>query len=272
MKIRLGWLVLVTLCVLLAFGLIGCEKERPPVTPSAATSTPARGVASPTPPAPSMTRLTGLTPLGPPAAATTEAATPARPATAASPTPPPPRPIAPAPVATATPKPAASGGEKSFSYKVVFGDTLGGIAARFKVTTDALLSLNPGINPDVLTIGQELKIPGEASVEAGGTRSYTVRAGETLSGIAQRFGVTLDELMKLNRITDPNQIFVGQALRIPVSAAATPTSRPRTYVVRPGDTLFAIAVRHGVTQWDLQVANKISDPNKIYVGQTLKIP
>lgn len=78
--------------------------------------------------------------------------------------------------------------------------------------------------------------------------------------------------MKLNRITDPNQIFVGQALRIPASGAATPTSQPRTYVVRPGDTLFTIAVRHGVTQWDLQVANKISDPNKIYVGQTLKIP
>jgi LysM repeat protein len=163
------------------------------------------------------------------------------------------------------------------------GDTLGSIARQFGVTTDALIRLNSLTNPDVLLVGQELKIPRQeetSSAQGGSAQTsegvYVVTKGDTLSSIAKRFGVSLAELQKTNDITNPNQIVVGQKLRVPAAAPsspATPTSsQGKTYVVQQGDTLSKIAVRFGVTVAALQSANNISDPNKVYPGQVLKIP
>jgi len=157
-------------------------------------------------------------------------------------------------------------------YTVALGDTLGGIAEKFGVSPDAILALNPMADPDVLMVGQELKIPGEAPAEYGGTHTYVVRNGDTLFSIALRFGVSVAELQNLNNIADEDQIYVGQELKIPATETATTPTPSETYVVQSGDTLFSIALRYGVTTWALQVANDISDPNQIYVGQVLKIP
>jgi LysM repeat protein/tRNA A-37 threonylcarbamoyl transferase component Bud32 len=103
--------------------------------------------------------------------------------------------------------------------------------------------------------------------------TYVVQRGDTMSGIAVRFMVSMAELMKLNNIADPDGLYPGQQLRIPRSAVATPTpSQSRTYTVRAGDTLFSIATRFGVTIAALEAANNITDPNTIYVGMELKIP
>lgn len=102
--------------------------------------------------------------------------------------------------------------------------------------------------------------------------TYTVKSGDTLSGIASRFNTTYQNLAAINGIADPNKIFPGQVLRI---SAATPAPAPVAggrYVVKPGDTLGAISVAKGVSIADLVKANNISNPNLIYAGQVLVIP
>jgi LysM repeat protein len=72
--------------------------------------------------------------------------------------------------------------------------------------------------------------PGPGAAVPGATGKYTIKPGDTLSGIAQEFGITVEDLVKLNNITDPNQIQAGQVLTVPAKGAATsapgPTASP----------------------------------------------
>lgn len=112
------------------------------------------------------------------------------------------------------------------------------------------------------------------------TTTYTVQRGDTLSAIARRFGMTVVELMRLNGITNPNLIRVGQTLTVratatptPGSPTATPTTAATTvYVVQRGDTLSAIARRFGTTTTVLIRLNGLTSANYIYVGQRLRVP
>lgn len=100
---------------------------------------------------------------------------------------------------------------------------------------------------------------------------YTVQPGDTLFLIAQRFGITLQQLLAANpQIVNPNLIFPGQQITIPVPG---PPPDGQVYVVRPGDTLFGIAQRFGVTLAQLLAANpQITNPNLIFPGQQILIP
>jgi len=113
----------------------------------------------------------------------------------------------------------------------------------------------------------------------GSTQTYTVRFGDTLSGIAARFGTSVAALASRNGISNPNLIQEGQRLVVGASAAkvtTTPTAPPAagssTYSVRPGDTLSGIASRFNTTISTLASLNGISNPNLIYVGQSLRLP
>ena len=163
-------------------------------------------------------------------------------------------------------------------YVVQAGNTLSGIAARFGTTVQALAQLNNITNPNLIYVGQVLKIYGNNKVQRGNNNfstTYVVQSGDTLSGIAARFGTTIQELVQLNDISNPNLIYVGEVLKLPVSnsvkSGASSNQYQTTYVVKPGNTLSGIAARFGTTVQYLARINGISNPNLIYPGQILKI-
>jgi putative chitinase len=104
--------------------------------------------------------------------------------------------------------------------------------------------------------------------------SHTIRSGETLSGIAQRYGTTVSALARANNISNPNLIRAGAQLNIPGrgDSFAAPSSGGGRHVVRSGETLSGIAGRYGTTVSALARANNISNPNLIRAGAQLNIP
>jgi LysM repeat protein len=121
--------------------------------------------------------------------------------------------------------------------------------------------------------------PAPAAAQPGGETIYIVERGDTLGKIAARYGVTIKQVVDLNSIANPNIITPGQKLRIPVAAPAATkapasgqTGSQKTYTVRAGDTLVAIATNFGVTVQAIQQLNNLTSPDQIYTGQVLKIP
>lgn len=92
---------------------------------------------------------------------------------------------------------------------------------------------------------------------------YTVKAGDTLSAIASRYGSNINNIATLQPIKNKDKISVGQTLYIPITS--------RTYTVKPGDTLSGIAKKYGTTVASLQSKNNINNADKIYAGQVLKV-
>ncbi|MDX1665245.1 MAG: LysM peptidoglycan-binding domain-containing protein [Candidatus Promineifilaceae bacterium] len=113
--------------------------------------------------------------------------------------------------------------------------------------------------------------------------THTVRRGENLNEIAQRYDVTVRELLSVNTIANPNWIYPGQVLVIPEHNGGENEDDPdesgeeaatagETYVVRAGDSLFKIARRYEVTLAALRQANNLYHTSLIYPGQQLTIP
>ena len=104
--------------------------------------------------------------------------------------------------------------------------------------------------------------------------SYRVVSGDTLSKIANRFGTTYQELARINGISNPDKIQVGQILKLPNSNTSNSSSSSsyNTYTIVSGDTLSKIASRFGTTYQEIARINGISNPDKIQVGQIIKIP
>lgn len=105
---------------------------------------------------------------------------------------------------------------------------------------------------------------------------YTVQSGDTLGDIAARTGVNVAALARLNGLRDPDRLYPGQRLRVPVVAEpSAPSARPPRegwYTVQPGDTLGDIAFRYGTTVPVLVRLNGLSDPDRLRVGQRLRLP
>ena len=104
-------------------------------------------------------------------------------------------------------------------HRVKTGETLSSIAAKHGTSAAALARVNDLGDPDLIVAGQRLRVPGGGSGGASGT-SHTVRAGETLSSIAARFGASIDAIAGANQIRNQNVIFAGQHIRIPAGAGA----------------------------------------------------
>lgn len=109
--------------------------------------------------------------------------------------------------------------------------------------------------------------PTPAPAPAPAAKTYTVKAGDTLSGIASKFGTTYKELARINGIADPNKIYAGQVLKL----SGAQGSGASFYTVRSGDTLSGIAKANGTSWQTLQAINNIKDPNRIYPGQQIRL-
>ena len=174
------------------------------------------------------------------------------------------------------------------------GETLSDIAARYNVSVDRLLQLNGIKDPKGLQVGTKLTVPGAPSSSSrgagGGSSSsgagrgnYTVKSGETISEIADRYGISTNRLLELNGIRDPKGLQVGSRITVPTAGpaakpasgggASSPASRgPGNYTVKSGETISELADRYGISTNRLLELNGIRDPKGLQVGSRITVP
>ena len=146
-------------------------------------------------------------------------------------------------------------------YTVKSGDTLYGIARKFNLTVDELKKLN-NLTSNTLSIGQKLIV---SSPQVDTDTTYVVVKGDTLYGIANKFGVSVTNLKTANNLTN-NTLSIGQVLKIPSTTASNVT-----YTVKKGDTLYGIANTYNTTINALKTLNNLTS-NTLSIGQTLILP
>ena len=198
---------------------------------------------------------------------------------------PPPAP-APAPYSAAA-APAAG------YHTVASGETLGGLAEKYGLKVKDLMEMNKLTGPNIRA-GQKLLVkaagspsprastpaPAPASVPAPSSAPapaaaqaagyHTVASGETLGGLAEKYGLKVQDLMEMNKLTGPN-IRAGQKLLVKAAGSPSPgASAPGTIRVAEGDTLYGLARKHKLTVDQLKKMNNLTG-DSLRLGQTLKI-
>lgn len=151
----------------------------------------------------------------------------------------------------------------SDTYKVMKGDTLYGIANKLDTTVDELKKIN-NLTNNSLSIGQILKVPVK-EIDTGDTDIYQVKKGDTLYSIANKYGITLQELKAINDLNN-DILSIGQLLKVPSGL-----SLANSYTVDSGDTLYSIAKKFNTTVPKLKEANNLVS-NMLSIGQKLIIP
>ena len=189
-------------------------------------------------------------------------------------------------------------------YTVRRGDTILGIARRFRVYADDIIAENEIRRPDRLRVGQALLIPsyGKKTVAAKSIRqtttsppasynktpnpdthtqlTYRVKRGDTLGAVSRRYGVPLAAILYWNKLNDPRDLRSGQELTIWTPEGnkperqivdSTPDGQTLAYTVKRGDTLWDIARQFNVTVSSVRAANNLSRRTAIYPGDKLTI-
>ncbi len=100
--------------------------------------------------------------------------------------------------------------------------------------------------------------------------TYVIQPGDTLSGIARRYGTTVTALTQLNKLSDPDRIYAGNTIKVPESGSDI-SSSPQYYTIRSGDTLSEIAQEFGTSVSALTRLNGISNPDRIYAGTRIRV-
>lgn len=179
----------------------------------------------------------------------------------------------------------------SFPHRARSGETLASLAKKYGVTLAAMRASNAEFTSKGPRKGDVVRIPGDARLKGwvaenrrvntsepiSGGVSHRVRRGETLSGIARRYRVTVSQLRSWNGLRS-NNLRAGQVLRLrPGRVRATAPAikagaGTKVHLVRAGDTLSSIARRYGTTIKALQSANGLSAGRTLLAGQRLRIP
>ena len=181
--------------------------------------------------------------------------------------------------------------DKPVSYKVQPGDTLTGVAARYGISVSDLAAANNMATNANLISGKTITIPAKGSTSTApsksssnaapskststtapssagtklsNTESYKVQSGDSLIGLAKKFGVSVDDLAKTNDLASNAQLQRGQTLQVPKLTV--------TYTVQSGDSLIALARKYGVSTKELADMNKIDANAQLQKGQKLTVP
>ena len=193
--------------------------------------------------------------------------------------------------------------QSSPTHTIQPGETLSQIAELYAISLEELMELNSITDANAIVSGQILVLPTPATTapapvvvvdesfdtEGSEQIEHVVMPGESLSAIADQYGLTMDELMQINGITDPDTIVIGTSLRLtPVidtqeAQADAPTPEPtgsgnpiaslnRTYAVEAGDSVPYIALRFGVNEDALRWLNGLDDSTFLDLGQVLILP
>lgn len=154
-------------------------------------------------------------------------------------------------------------------HRVQHGETLWEIARRYGTSVSTLMADNNIGSANRLQVGQRLQIQSGSRTRVV---DYRVRLGDTLSGIAQRYGTSVAQIKRDNGLRDADLVRVGQKLRVMADADDAQALAATRHRIRPGQTLEGIARQYGLSTRALVRHNKISDPNQIRSGQWLAIP
>jgi membrane-bound lytic murein transglycosylase D len=168
-------------------------------------------------------------------------------------------------------------GSKKQTYTVKDGDNLTAIADKYNVTVSQIKDWND-LESDVIIPGQELKLYSDVKSDKENTKknkklsTYTVKSGDNLTEIADKFGVTVSDIKEWNDLSS-DVIKEGQVLKLYSTKESTKkkekeTSKTEYYTVKKGDTLAKIAEKHNVSISDLKKWNKLTDDN-IIIGQKI---
>jgi LysM repeat protein len=186
------------------------------------------------------------------------------------------------------------------TYKVEGGDTVSSIAGRFGLSTASVLALNGLGWKSVIYPGQTIKLtngttaapvtaPAAAPAATGSAARYTITTGDTVSSIATRFGVSIQDILSANGLSWTSVIYAGRTLTIPGTSApaiqpvavvtpvaaapvkVAPAAGGQTYTIASGDTISGIAAKFGVSVQSVLSANGLNLSSIIFSGRTLQI-
>ena len=201
------------------------------------------------------------------------------------------------PVADALQSAEVTGVTPASTYKIQSNDSLWKIAKKYGIGVENLAKAN-GLKPGApLKVGQKLIIPGKPTASTGATgatdssRTYTVKAGESLGAIAHKHGVSIAAIRTLNPQIRNDVVRAGQDITLPsASTSAAPAAPKETaspvavtasvaapagsveHIVKPGEGLSQIAKKYGVPMKEIAALNNIANPTSLRAGQKLIIP
>ena len=159
--------------------------------------------------------------------------------------------------------------EEEIIYTVKSGDSLYSIASKYHTTVEKLKNLNH-LSSNILSIGQQLKIPSSSEESSTEYITYKVVSGDSLYSIAKKYNTTVDSIKTLNNLSS-NLLSIGQTLKIPTSETVETVPSYITYKIVSGDSLYSIAKKYNTTVDSIKNFNNLTS-NILSIGQTLKIP
>lgn len=161
----------------------------------------------------------------------------------------------------------------TFSYKIKSGDTLYQLAKKYDTTVEEILEVNPDINPYNLQVGQEICIPKQKEPQDCDGMYYVVRPGDTLYLIAQKYGISVEEILEANPNVDPYNLQIGQLICVPKKEKPKPKPCPggHMYKIRKGDSLTSILMKFNISIMDLKEGNPNIDLDNLKAGQEICI-
>ena len=160
-------------------------------------------------------------------------------------------------------------------HVVKSGETLAGIARKYSLQLSYLAGLNGLSTTSSVNIGQKLKIDGDlpikkvsatstSRINAKNTESYTVKSGESLNLIANRFGISTKDLAEVNGLTAKSNLQRGQSILVPKTI--------KDYRIQSGDSLIRLANRYGLETNQLAEMNDMKPNASLKIGDTIKVP